>query len=562
MAGTRLFADVPMKPLPDVALADGVQAVASALRRSGTFSIPVRTEEGQLAGLSVRNLLDVLEDGPLVLPAGACSHVVRVRKTDVVDSFFSPEAFRADQVYVIEGEEGDLGFITAVELVSWVLRGISGLARDVADTSRHVTLGAAQTVYQAHKSLFDSQRKTILVVDDAMRPVGMFNDKDISALIEKGCDVWNTLLGEVASPVTQMGSGVPLEQVCARFMTSALECMAVTGVDGRAEGLLWRDAVMPELFGRVGAGAGEFPHSGSADEVHKALQADFLERLLSCSFKSGIVGTDEYLNIIYFNSAARSLLGCTEQLNLGSQVWVITEACNISRDELANALNGARGGGEQIINSWRMEGGVKHFLQCRVSRVPSAKHLAGYVISIQDVTSQRNAEAAILKLAYYDRLTQLPNRLLFEERLQQEVRRCRRSRSKFAVMMVDLDGFKKVNDGLGHLLGDELLRQVGARLGENVRDSDTVARFGGDEFVFLLPEVEDYAAALGIAAKVQQVVSEPYDLGGAEVTVFGSVGIAVYPDDSADTEALLQLADDRMFINKRTGELVTMPQSD
>ncbi|WP_174409903.1 diguanylate cyclase domain-containing protein [Desulfovibrio psychrotolerans] len=548
-----------MKPLPEVALEDGFQKVTSALRQSGTFSIPVRTGEGHLAGLSVRSLLDALDDRLSAVPAEVCSHVVRVRSSDLVDSFFSPEAFKADQVYVIEGEEGTLGFITAVELMSWVLRGITGLARDVADAARHVVLGASQTVYQAHKSLFESQRQTILVVDDAMRPVGMFNDKDISVLIEKGCDVWNTLLGEVAGPVVQIGGGVPLEQVCVRFMTSALECMVVTGEDGRAEGLLWRDAVMPELFGRVGAGVSDFPPCGSAEEGQKALQADFLERLLSCSFKSGIVGTDEYLNIIYFNSAARSLLGCTEKLSLGSQVWVITEACNISRDELTNALNGVRDGGEQTINSWRMEGGVKHFLQCRVNRVPSAKHLAGYVISIQDVTSQRNAEAAILKLAYYDRLTQLPNRLLFEERLQQEVRRCRRSRSKFAIMMVDLDGFKKVNDGLGHLLGDELLRQVGARLGENVRDSDTVARFGGDEFVFLLPEVEDYAAALRIATKVQQVVSAPYDLSGTEVTVFGSVGIAVYPDDSADTEALLQLADERMFINKRTGELVMVP---
>jgi diguanylate cyclase (GGDEF)-like protein len=129
-------------------------------------------------------------------------------------------------------------------------------------------------------------------------------------------------------------------------------------------------------------------------------------------------------------------------------------------------------------------------------------------------------------------------------------------------MMIDLDGFKKVNDSLGHLLGDELLRQVSVRLNANVRESDTVARFGGDEFIFLLPEVESYEAALSIAVKMQQVVAAPYRVDGVDIIVSGAVGVAMYPDDAVGGNELQNIADARMFTNKRTGELVTSPNVD
>lgn len=556
MVAILSFADIPLNALPGLTLEDGLIAVADVLIATGGSSLPVMTGDGELMAAGMRELLQSMAQGLSSLPRERCKPVRFVNLPCRVGDQLSLEALRDDHVFVVQDGGRTLGYVAARELMLHGVSGGSGQVGTVADRTGHVVMEGTHTVYQAHKRLFESKRRVIVTVDVAGHPVGVFRDKDVSALIEKGCDIWSTKLESVANPVDTIAASAPLDVACLRFMATGTPCLVVVDDQGVPTALLWRKDVVPESFSNIGSGMCEPPRCLPAVDGRKADQADFLDSLLSTSFKSGIIGTDEHLNIIYFNAAARSMLEDDLRLHLGSTVWMVSDAFRISREELADALSGARNGEERVINSWRMDGGVKRFLQCRVSRVSNLGHVAGYVLSIQDVTSQRNAEAAIMKLAYYDRLTQLPNRLLFEERLDLELRRCRRNTCRFAVMMVDLDGFKQVNDRLGHLQGDELLRQVAVRLGTNVRESDTVARFGGDEFVFLLPEVDDQNAALALAVKMQQVVAAPYMIEGNEVVVSGSVGVAVYPDDGEACEALLQLADDRMFINKRTGELI------
>lgn len=164
--------------------------------------------------------------------------------------------------------------------------------------------------------------------------------------------------------------------------------------------------------------------------------------------------------------------------------------------------------------------------------------------------------------AYHDPLTGLPNRALFHEIAEQQLALCKRYGERLAVLYMDMDGFKAVNDVHGHAMGDRLLRQVAARLQSEVRRSDIVARFGDDEFAALLMDT-DAAGAATVAAKLVAVLSQPYLLGSVSLThVSASIGVAIYPDTGKDVETLLQRADYAMYIAKAGKQQYVLAESD
>ena len=181
--------------------------------------------------------------------------------------------------------------------------------------------------------------------------------------------------------------------------------------------------------------------------------------------------------------------------------------------------------------------------------------LGGLFVAYRRVqTRERAAQSRIERLAHFDMLTGLPNRALLIDRLNQESSRAKRGARPFAVLMFDLDGFKKVNDTWGHAAGDQLLRQVGTRSRACVRASDTVGRLGGDEFLALLPETT-LDGAREVAEKLRMALREPYDLGkGTTATVGASVGLAVFPQHGTDAEDLQRAADAALYHSKREGK--------
>jgi diguanylate cyclase (GGDEF)-like protein/PAS domain S-box-containing protein len=177
----------------------------------------------------------------------------------------------------------------------------------------------------------------------------------------------------------------------------------------------------------------------------------------------------------------------------------------------------------------------------------------GLVLAGFDITGRKRAEARIRDLAYHDPLTGLPNRLLFDERVRIAIADARRRGRVLAVVFLDLDQFKHVNDSLGHRTGDELLRVVGRRMRESLRTGDTVARLGGDEFVLLLTGLHAPEEAAVVAAKVLDIVRAPIGLAGRELAISGSIGISLYPGDGEDPEALLKSADTALYRAKERG---------
>ena len=185
--------------------------------------------------------------------------------------------------------------------------------------------------------------------------------------------------------------------------------------------------------------------------------------------------------------------------------------------------------------------------------------------AVHDITRRREAEDQIRRLAYYDPLTGLPNRLLFTEQLHQAITHAERNHQQVAIMFVDLDHFKRVNDTLGHGAGDELLRLVSVRLASSLRGHDavsrldaeiegsTIARLGGDEFIVMLSGMHRPSDAASVARRLVDALAEPVVVGGTEIFVGSSVGIAMYPNDGTDIDTLLMNADTAMYRAKEAG---------
>jgi diguanylate cyclase (GGDEF)-like protein len=213
-------------------------------------------------------------------------------------------------------------------------------------------------------------------------------------------------------------------------------------------------------------------------------------------------------------------------------------------------------------------GAVRHVhQQVEVVERDGAGRALQLVGAIHDVTQRTDAEEQIRRLAYYDALTGLPNRLLFRQKLQTALDYAERHAQKVALMFIDLDNFKRVNDTMGHTAGDELLQAVSARLLRSIRvldavsrvsafDSDgpSLARLGGDEFTVMVSEVAGPDDAAAVARRLVHALGEPVTVQGTELYIGGSVGIALYPDDGVDLDTLLKNADTAMYRAKEAGK--------
>lgn len=276
------------------------------------------------------------------------------------------------------------------------------------------------------------------------------------------------------------------------------------------------------------------------------------------SINDGVIVVDRHGHVLDVNPAARSMLGLAPRA-LPTVTWT-ENFCSIATDGRSRIA-----GDELPLVKARQ--GQKFANQIARYRAPDQKDLvlsingqglygsdgvlAGGVITFRDVTDILHRTAELEKRAQYDELTLLPNRSLFVRQLTKAIGRSRRSSRPIAVLFIDLDRFKFVNDTLGHDAGDLLLAQVAQRLTQNVRIGDLAARWGGDEFVICLEDFGEMCNAAAVAQKLVLVLSEKYDVNGSEIYVTPSIGIALHPDSGASAESLIKAADVAMYQAKR-----------
>jgi diguanylate cyclase (GGDEF)-like protein/PAS domain S-box-containing protein len=275
---------------------------------------------------------------------------------------------------------------------------------------------------------------------------------------------------------------------------------------------------------------------------------------------------DDQMSTSYVSPQIQALLGITPQEYIDDpELWYRHLHPDDKEATLSRYLEG-RDSGESFTFEYRLVARDGRVVWFRDSAVVIRDDV-GKPVQVQgvmlDMTDRKEAEEKAAFLAYHDKLTGLPNRAMFEELLDIAIARARRHEASVAVVYADLDDFKLVNDSLGHELGDDLLRQLSDRLREATRETDLVARQGGDEFLLLLSDLErtivgaegDGAmkVAESVAQRIQAAFAEPFELNGTEVYISASVGVSLFPQDADDAATLLQHADQAMYRSKQAG---------
>lgn len=273
------------------------------------------------------------------------------------------------------------------------------------------------------------------------------------------------------------------------------------------------------------------------------------------STAEGIVVTDRELRVVWANPAFSAITGYAQEEVMGKKISFLQSGRHDRAfyaamwDRISNTgswqgeiWNRAKNG--KVFPEWLNIAAVRNDLG----------EVTHYVGIFTDISVYKASQDELERLANYDKLTGLPNRNLFHDRLQHALDRANRLGQPLAVMFVDLDNFKMVNDTLGHDAGDLLLQIVGQRLLDCLREEDTVARFGGDEFVALVEEVQEPDLLSSMAGRMVESLAAPLDIRGHEVFITPSIGVALYPDDGRDAAALLKNADTAMYQAKDQGK--------
>jgi diguanylate cyclase (GGDEF)-like protein/PAS domain S-box-containing protein len=264
---------------------------------------------------------------------------------------------------------------------------------------------------------------------------------------------------------------------------------------------------------------------------------------------------DENLRFTHLSGGSLEKGGFNPQTSLGKTRWEIPNIVMSEEQWTAHkATLVAHQPFYDLTYQQVADDGTVHYV--RVSGRPildEQGRFMGYRGTGKDITEAVHAQNRIQYLAYHDSLTELPNRAMFSELLNHAISKARRHNRRMAVLFIDLDRFKNINDTLGHEAGDTLLQEVGRRLKHTLRQSDTVARLGGDEFVVLLEEIGDARQVEKVAGKILAAVVRPFHLLGQEFRVTASIGASIYPEDGQDEQTLMKSADIAMYQAKEEG---------
>ena len=269
---------------------------------------------------------------------------------------------------------------------------------------------------------------------------------------------------------------------------------------------------------------------------------------------SGVVLLDQSLAFSYAGASTDRLLGYGERDLLGASIlgFVHPRERHTARQLFADLLEAPNREFQGEIR-FLHKNGTWVWLEGFAQNLLHDPSVGAIIVNYRDITQRKATEKQLEYQAYYDALTGLPNRLLFRDRVVTAIAQAQRNRRTLAVMYLDLDHFKLVNDGLGHSIGDKLLGQVAERLATSVRASDTISRLGGDEFTLLLNDVGNSDAVAGVARKILHSLARPFKVDGHELFITASIGISLFPNDGDDVEILLKSADSAMYRAKELG---------
>lgn len=389
------------------------------------------------------------------------------------------------------------------------------------------------------------------------------NDKgEITMINQRGCDILeykeNELIGknwlETCIPEHKRKEVMEIFKhtvINGDKLIESVENYIITK-SGKIKIIEWHNSIIRDDYGNITGSL------SSGQDITRQKKDEENLRLLSQVFKcsnDAITITSPNAEIIDVNDSFAEITGYTREEVIGKGMNIMKSGKHnkeFYREMWKSLLKTGQWSGE----IWdRRKNGEIYPKWVSISSITDDLNQTIYYISIfSDITVIKQAEEKLRRLAHYDMLTNLPNRVLFIDRLENALHRSKRYDNLLAVMFLDLDGFKLINDTLGHRAGDKLLIEVAERLSDSIRKSDTAARLGGDEFTVIMLDISGMSSASIIAERIINSLSKPYLINEKEVYVTASIGIAIYPYDGYDTENLIKNADTAMYHAKEMGK--------
>jgi diguanylate cyclase (GGDEF)-like protein/PAS domain S-box-containing protein len=265
-----------------------------------------------------------------------------------------------------------------------------------------------------------------------------------------------------------------------------------------------------------------------------------------------VVVTDLNGIIIDWNMGSEELYGYTKEESIGQPVNILhvpEDSETITAQVISAVTTSGKWTGE--IRMLHKNGKIGWIESMCVPLYDPENQMVGALGINRDITDRVNESERLKRLAHYDQLTELPNRYMLFDRFSHLIAQSKRNSNLFALLFIDLDNFKSINDTHGHLLGDKVLLEVASRLKASVRTSDTIARIGGDEFVLLLECISDRSAALNVVESLHKNLCRNTTIDNREISINCSIGMSIYPDDGNTIDELLTVADNNMYEYKR-----------
>ncbi|OQX18133.1 MAG: hypothetical protein BWK76_08415 [Desulfobulbaceae bacterium A2] len=559
---TDIFHPEVIAARPEDAIQDAIQ-----LMRDRNVSCVVVLDQGELVGIfTERDLVRCVAefcgdfwDRPIAEVMTRGVHTVQV-DAFLYEAFHLLATNGIRHLAVLDESGKPVGMVTQSDLIHHLGYDYFIKVKTVSQIMQGcmVTILPEATVQEASREMASRAMSFLVVATTEGRPEGVITERDVSRLAAEGRDMADISVRQVmSSPVVTVRSNAQAYLAAETMRQRGIRRLVVVDELGTAVGVTTQtdlvhglESKYVETLKQIIVGQGRELDRTIRELSKKTL---YLETILSSLVDMGIVATDAEGRIIYFNAGAERLLRRSAVEMVGRELDEIHAGEGVPPERLVVMKEAVQQGRTYSFAFARRSGARPLYLQARLSGIRAKDGLTGFVLLLLDTTEQYQAEETIRRLAFYDTLTDLPNRTLFNQRLSQELARARRNHDQLALMMLDMDRFKEINDTLGHAVGDQVLHEVAQRLKSGLRESDIVARMGGDEFALVALSVTGREAAVAVARKVLDAFDAPLRVDGQDLRVCMSVGVAMFPEHGLDMETLLRQADAAMYRAKEQG---------
>lgn len=540
---------------PDTPLIEAVDA----MREHGISCIPV-VGNGRLKGIfTERNIVEYAVQSDFDFRAHTIGQVMSPSVLTAGDEDYLYSAYNKlsrhhiRHLIVVDTKDHPVGVLTQSDIVSHIgsehftdVKKISQIM-----SKRLVTSAPEQTVQQA---LVEMANRSIscLVVAKEEKPVGIITERDVARLVCGHRDNRKRTLQDVMSaPVVSVPLETPVYEAALILRKRNIRRLVIVNENGCIEGLTTQSDIVRGLEGKYVEILNQVVQEKDSKlqitlkDLHE--KTTLLNNILRSAVDLGIVATNINYRIAFHNPATEEILNISKT-DLSGRDIRFQFPVKIDLIQFNRALESVKQHSRHTFSFDFEHKGEMRTVQVRISGIwDEDGQLEGFLMMLSDVTERKKAEETIQYMAFHDTLTGLLNRGLMKERLNHDIARCKRNGCELAVLVMDLDRFKAVNDTFGHHAGDLLLQTTALRLKSTLRKSDTVFRIGGDEFLIILPEIRDATVISKICDKITAALEEPVDMEEGAINTTVSIGAALFPHHARDGDALSRLADKAMY---------------